>query len=131
LLAALLRGDRTHGREQSRYALDLRGDARGALVLASANWRLQHEPADALALVRAARAARRAEAAAPVWQFLHETGGTDVRLGVDPMAGASAASAAAANAATPATAATAATAATTVAPPGAALLPLSSLRSPS
>ena len=82
--AALLRGDRSHGREQSRYALDLRGDPRGALALAAANWRVQHEPADALALVRAARGARRADAAEPVWQFLRKTGGTDLRLGPVP-----------------------------------------------
>jgi hypothetical protein len=79
--AALLRGDRSHGREQSRYALDLRGDARAALSLAQANWRVQHEPADALALVRAARAAHRDAAARPVWQFLRDTGGQDIRLG--------------------------------------------------
>jgi hypothetical protein len=84
--AALLRGDRSHGREQSRYALELRGDARGALVLATANWSVQHEPADALALVQAARGARRADAAQPVWLFLRETGGTDVRLGPVPEA---------------------------------------------
>jgi hypothetical protein len=83
--AALLRGDRTHGREQSRYALDLRGDPRSALALARANWRVQHEPADALALVRAARAAHREDAAAPVWEFLRETGGSDVRLGAAPV----------------------------------------------
>jgi len=82
--AALLRGDRSHGREQSRYALDLRGDTRAALTLAAANWRVQHEPADALALVRAARAAHRDDAAEAVWQFLRQTGGADARLGPDP-----------------------------------------------
>jgi hypothetical protein len=84
--AALLRGDRSHGREQSRYALELRDDTRAALALAAANWHVQHEPADALALVRAARGAQRADAAQPVWQFLRETGGTDVRLGPVPEA---------------------------------------------
>jgi hypothetical protein len=78
--AALLRGDRSHGREQSRYELDLRGDARAALALAQANWAVQHEPADALALARSAQAAHRAAAAAPVWRFLRETGGRDARL---------------------------------------------------
>ena len=78
--AALLRGDRSHGREQSRYELDLRGDARAALALAKENWSVQHEPADELALVRTAHAARRDAAAAPVWQFLRETGGRDARL---------------------------------------------------
>lgn len=78
--AALLRGDRSHGREQSRYELDLRGDVHAALALAQSNWRVQHEPADEVVLAHAAHAARRADAAAPLWQFLRETGGRDVRL---------------------------------------------------
>ena len=80
--AALLRGDRSHGREQSRYELDLRGDRRAALALAEANWRVQHEPADAVVLVRAAHAAGRDAAAGDVWRYLRETGGRDVRLGI-------------------------------------------------
>ena len=78
--AALLRGDRSHGREQSRYELELRGDARAALVLAQSNWRVQHEPADAVVLARAAHAAHRDDAAEPLWRFLVDTGGRDVRL---------------------------------------------------
>ncbi len=78
--AALLRGDRSHGREQSRYELDLRGDPRAALALAQTNWNVQHEPADEVVLAHAAHAARRDGAAAPVWQFLGATGGRDVRL---------------------------------------------------
>jgi len=78
--AALLRGDRSHGREQSRYELELRGDARAALGFATSNWAVQHEPADALVLARAAAAAKRPGAAAPLWQFQRETGGRDVRL---------------------------------------------------
>ena len=80
--AALLRGDKSHGREQSRYELELRGDRRAALALAESNWRVQHEPADALVLARAAHAARRDAAAEPLWQFLRDTGGRDVRLAV-------------------------------------------------
>ena len=80
--AALLRGDKSHGREQSRYELELRGDTRAALALATANWRVQHEPADGVVLARAAHAARRDEAAEPLWQFLRETGGRDVRLAI-------------------------------------------------
>lgn len=80
--AALRRGDRSHGREQSRYELELRGDAHAALALAQSNWRVQHEPADEVVLARAAHAARRDEAAEPLWQFLRETGGRDVRLAV-------------------------------------------------
>jgi hypothetical protein len=78
--AALLRGDKSHGREQSRYELGLRGDARAALVLARSNWRVQHEPADAVVLAQAAHAAHRDDAAEPLWQFLSATGGRDVRL---------------------------------------------------
>ncbi len=80
--AALLRGDKSHGREQSRYELGLRGDARAALALAQSNWRVQHEPADEVVLARAARAAHRDDAAEPLWQFLRETGGRDARLAV-------------------------------------------------
>ena len=80
--AALLRGDKSHGREQSRYELDLRGDTRAALALARSNWSVQHEPADEIVLAHAARAARRDDAAEPLWQFLRETGGRDVRLAV-------------------------------------------------
>ena len=80
--AALLRGDRSHGREQSRYELDLRGEPTVALRLAQANWRVQHEPADALALVRAAHEAGRDAAADDVWRYLRETGGRDARLAV-------------------------------------------------
>ena len=78
--AALLRGDKSHGREQSRYELDLRGDTRAALALAQSNWRVQHEPADQVVLAHAAHAAHRDDAAEPLWRFLRETGGRDVRL---------------------------------------------------
>ncbi len=78
--AALLRGDRSHGREQSRYELDLRGDKRAALTLAQTNWKVQHEPADAVVLARAAHAAGREAAADDVRRFLRETGGHDARL---------------------------------------------------
>jgi hypothetical protein len=80
--AALLRGDRSHGREQSRYVLELRGDARAALAYATSNWNVQHEPADEVVLARAAHASHHDEAAEPLWQFLRETGGRDVRLAV-------------------------------------------------
>jgi len=80
--AALLRGDRSHGREQSRYELDLHGNPRAALALADANWRVQHEPADAVVLARAAHAAGRDDAAGDVWRYLRETGGRDARLAI-------------------------------------------------
>ena len=78
--AALLRGDKSHGREQSRYELELRGDTRAALGYATSNWLVQHEPADEVVLARAAHASHRDDAADPLWQFLRETGGRDVRL---------------------------------------------------
>ena len=86
--AALLRGDRSHGREQSRYELELRGDARAALGYAKSNWLVQHEPADEVVLARAAHAAHRDSAADPLWQFLRDTGGRDARLSVGGVAAA-------------------------------------------
>ena len=80
--AALLRGDKSHGREQSRYELELRGDLRAALGYAKSNWVVQHEPADEVVLARAAHASHRDDAAAPLWQFLRDTGGRDARLSV-------------------------------------------------
>jgi hypothetical protein len=80
--AALLRGDKSHGREQSRYELELRGDTRAALAYARSNWLVQHEPADEVVLARAAHAAHRDDAAAPLWKFLRDTGGRDARLSV-------------------------------------------------
>jgi hypothetical protein len=82
--AALLRGDRSHGREQSRYERELHDRPLAALALAQKNWTVQREPADAVALVRAARAAHRPEAAEPVWRLMRETGGRDARLGDVP-----------------------------------------------
>jgi hypothetical protein len=86
--AALLRGDKSHGREQSRYELDLRGDRRSALSYAKSNWAVQHEPADEVVLARAAHAAHRDDAAAPLWRFLRDTGGRDVRLSAGGIAAA-------------------------------------------
>lgn len=78
--AAALRGDRSHGREESRFELDLRGNTKAALALAQSNWAVQKEPADAIGLLRAAVAARQPEAAAPVWKMVRDTGWQDVRL---------------------------------------------------
>lgn len=70
--AARLRGDTVHQKEESRFALALEGDAARALALAEADWRVQREPSDARALLEAAIAARRPDAAAPVLQWLDE-----------------------------------------------------------
>jgi hypothetical protein len=69
--AARARGDRTHEKEESRFALALRGDAARALTLARANLEQeQREPADMRVLLEAALAARSREAAAPGLQWL-------------------------------------------------------------
>jgi len=78
--AAALRGDRSHGREQARFELELKDNAAAALVYAQANWAVQKEPADALVLVRAAYAAGQAQAAEPVWRLMRDTGLQDARL---------------------------------------------------
>jgi tetratricopeptide (TPR) repeat protein len=83
--AARARGDGIHAREEARFALDVQPDPARALKLASTNWAAQKEPADALLLVQAARAAGTPQAAADVWRFVQETGWSDVRLGApDP-----------------------------------------------
>ncbi|MEO8152881.1 MAG: hypothetical protein ABI605_07420 [Rhizobacter sp.] len=78
--AAALRGDRSHGREQARFELELRGNAPAALALAQTNWAVQKEPADALVLVRSAQAAHQPQAAEPVWRLVRGTGWQDARL---------------------------------------------------
>ncbi|MDB5960116.1 MAG: hypothetical protein JWP59_1410 [Massilia sp.] len=54
--AAMLRGDTVHQREQARFELALRGDARAAVKLAMLNWAVQKEPADLRILVETAAA---------------------------------------------------------------------------
>jgi Tfp pilus assembly protein PilF len=68
--AALLRGDTVHQREQARFELYLRHDARAALELARRNWAVQKEPADARIYIEAAAQAHDVAAARPVldWQ---------------------------------------------------------------
>jgi tetratricopeptide (TPR) repeat protein len=68
--AARARGDRTHEKEESRFALTLRGDAKRALELARDNYALQREPSDARALLEAALAVRTPEAKAAVQSVL-------------------------------------------------------------
>jgi hypothetical protein len=80
--AARARGDTLHQREEALFALHLEDDAAKALALARAQWAQQKEPADALLLVQAARAAKQEAAADPVRQFMRETGYADARLGL-------------------------------------------------
>jgi len=68
--AARARGDRTHEKEEARFALELKGDAARALALARSNYAVQREAADARILLEAAIAARQPDAAAPVREWL-------------------------------------------------------------
>jgi len=72
--ASHLRGDTLHQRENARFELFLRGDARSALLLALENWKVQREPADLRVLAEAASAAGDAAALGTVKQWLTETG---------------------------------------------------------
>lgn len=78
--ATRLRGDTPHLREEAYAALHLQGDSARALQLARDNWASQKEPADALLLAAAARAAGQPEAAAPLRQFMRDSGYADARL---------------------------------------------------
>jgi predicted Zn-dependent protease len=78
--ASRLRGDTVHRREESRFALGVRGDARAALDLALANWQVQREPWDVRVLLEAALAARDRAAAAPGLAFLDEHRLEDPRI---------------------------------------------------
>lgn len=70
--AARARGDTTHEKEESRFALALLGDAPRALALAKSNYAVQREVADARALLEAALAARDVAAAAPVLEWMQK-----------------------------------------------------------
>lgn len=74
------RGETLYQREESRYALALEGDAAKALELATKNWAVQKEPADARVLLEAAVATKNAAAAAPALQWLESTRFSDPRL---------------------------------------------------
>ena len=67
--AARLRGDALHQKEEARFALAVLGQPKRALPLASANYALQREPADARVLLEAAVAAREPAAAEPVLRW--------------------------------------------------------------
>ena len=74
------RGEAVHRREQARFLLDIEHRPAAALTAAQENWRAQREPDDLLILLRAARAAARPDAAAPVMQFLTQEHLQDRRL---------------------------------------------------
>jgi hypothetical protein len=74
------RGDAVHRREQARFLLDVNQQPTAALAAAEENWKVQREPDDILILLRAAKAAHQANAAAAALHFLNQTGLEDVRL---------------------------------------------------
>lgn len=72
--ASRARGDSVHQRENARFELLLRGDARSALALALADWQVQREPADLRVLAQAAAACRDPQALVVVQRWLADTG---------------------------------------------------------
>lgn len=78
--AARARGDRTHEKEEARFALALQGDAKRALALARSNFAVQKEAADARVLLEAALAARSRTDAAPALDWLDSNGVESVVL---------------------------------------------------
>lgn len=80
IAAAAERGDRVHQREEAMFVLAVDGDARRAVAIATANWGVQKELADARVLVQAAVQAGKPDAAAPVVAWAKQNGITDARL---------------------------------------------------
>jgi Tfp pilus assembly protein PilF len=78
--AAMLRGDTVHQREQARFELGLRNDARAAVRLAKLNWAVQKEPADLRILLEAAVASGDREAARIAQAWIARTGIEDRTL---------------------------------------------------
>jgi len=74
------RGDRLHLREEALYQLRLAQNPAAALQLARENWAMQREPVDARIFLRAALAARAADAAQPVLEWMRRTRIEDVYL---------------------------------------------------
>jgi len=78
--ASRLRGDTVHRREESRFVLQVKKDARAALDLARANWQVQREPWDVRVLLEAALESKNPGAAAPALAFLDENHLEDPRI---------------------------------------------------
>jgi hypothetical protein len=71
--AAAQRGDTVHQREQARFELVLRHDAKTALALARKNWEVQKEPADIRIYLQAAVQARADARPVIEWVATHHT----------------------------------------------------------
>jgi Tfp pilus assembly protein PilF len=78
--AARQRGDTAHQKEESRFALAVRGDKARALALAGENFAVQREPADARVLLEAAVATGQPAAAEPALQWMAASGIESVAL---------------------------------------------------
>lgn len=78
--AAMQRGDSVHQREQARFTLHLKRDAKAALALAQQNWLVQKEPADTRLVLEAALAAGNREAAEPVMRWIEKHRLEDVAI---------------------------------------------------
>jgi hypothetical protein len=78
--AARQRGGSLHAREEALLALDVLNEPARALALAQQNWSRQKEPADAVLLWRAARAAGQPAAADPIRAWSKAPARIDVRL---------------------------------------------------
>lgn len=78
--AARRRGDTSHLKEEARFLLSQPGRAAAALPLAVRNWSEQREAADARVLLEAALATGDKTAAAPVLQWLAQSGFESVAL---------------------------------------------------
>jgi hypothetical protein len=72
--AARARGDTSHQKEESRFALAVSGQPERALQLALANYRQQKEVADARIVLEAAVAAKQRAAAEPVLGWMAASG---------------------------------------------------------
>ncbi|MEO7744054.1 MAG: tetratricopeptide repeat protein [Usitatibacter sp.] len=72
--ASRARGDRVHLREEARFALEVRGDARAARELAAENWKNQKEAADARIALEAALAAGEPASAGEVLAWIEAHG---------------------------------------------------------
>ena len=78
--AARARGDTLHQREEARFELEIRGDAKKALALARDNWEVQREPADLRILGQAALAADDAAALQAFNSWIDDTRLQDATL---------------------------------------------------
>jgi hypothetical protein len=78
--AASLRGDRLHEQEAARFELDIEGNPKKAVDLATRNYQAQKEPRDAEILMRTALAAKQPRAATPAVAWLRASKYEDPQL---------------------------------------------------